>query len=313
VADLAAGLTMARIRYDVLHETRYLYAQPVSLSRQLLHLTPRETPHQSTVAHRIDIEPAPAERAGRDDYFGNRIEQFAVSAAHDELTVIAHSTIDVVRQVFSDTPPSPAWEHVRDRLHQVGPAPLLEPSQYLYASPHVEPLRALARYARLDFHRDRPLFESAQALMRRIHRDFEFDPEATTVSTPLETLLKERRGVCQDFAHFMIGCLRSLGLPARYVSGYLLTRPPPGKPRLVGADASHAWVSVFCPGAGWVDFDPTNCVRPDDQHITVGWGRDFGDVTPMRGVILGGGEHTVEVSVTVTPEGESAAQPLETE
>lgn len=295
---------MARIRYHVLHETRYTYAHPVSLSRQLLHLTPRETPGQHTLDHHITVNPVPAERGTRRDYFGNLLEHFAVGSAHEELVVVAESMMEVTGRDEAGPPVSPAWEFVRDRLHQVGPAPLLEPSQYLYASPHVEPMAALARYARLDFHRGRPLFESASALMQRIHRDFEFDPEATTVSTPLETLLREKRGVCQDFAHLMIGSLRSLGLPARYVSGYLLTLPPPGQPRLVGADASHAWVSVFCPGAGWVDFDPTNCVQPDHQHITVAWGRDFSDVTPMRGVILGGGEHTVDVSVTVTPEDE---------
>ena len=290
-----------QVRYRVEHETHYEYAHPVSSSRQLVHLTPRETPRQKTLDHRIDIAPAPSERAVRQDYFGNLVEQFAVSAAHDTLTVVASSTVEVSCRTYAGTLSSPAWERVRERLRQVGPAPLLEPSQFLYASPHVEPLAVLARYARLDFHRERPLFEAASALMERIHRDFEFDPEATTVSTPLETLLKERRGVCQDFAHFMIGCLRALGLSARYVSGYLLPRPPPGQARLIGADASHAWVSVFCPGAGWVDFDPTNCIRPDDQHITVAWGRDFSDVTPMRGVILGGGEHAVEVSVTVMP------------
>lgn len=301
---------MKRLRYNVLHETRYAYARPVSLSRQMLHLTPRETPRQTTLEHAVDIDPVPAERRARRDYFGNLVDSFTVSAAHDELVVVADSTVEVTGREAADSPASPSWEHVRDRLHQVGPAPLLEPCQFLYASPHIEPLAVLGRYARLDFHRGRPLFEAASALMQRIHRDFEFDPEATTVSTPLETLLKERRGVCQDFAHFMIGCLRALGLPARYVSGYLLTLPPPGKPRLIGADASHAWVSVFCPGTGWIDFDPTNCVQPDDQHITVGWGRDFSDVTPMRGVILGGGEHTIEVCVTVTPEASADRSPI---
>ncbi|MBP6095300.1 MAG: transglutaminase family protein [Methyloversatilis sp.] len=299
---------MSQILYRVEHETHYEYAHPVSSSRQLVHLTPRDTPRQQTLDHRIVIAPVPSERAVRQDYFGNLLEQFTVSTAHDTLTVVAASTVDVTRRFDAGTPSSPSWERVRERLRQVGPAPLLEPSQFLYASPHIEPLAVLARYARLDFHRERPLLEAASALMQRIHRDFEFDPEATTVGTPLETLLKKRRGVCQDFAHFMIGCLRALGLSARYVSGYLLTRPPPGQARLIGADASHAWVSVFCPGAGWVDFDPTNCVRPGDQHITVAWGRDFSDVTPMRGVILGGGEHAVEVSVTVTPLSVAAGQ-----
>ena len=309
---------MSRTRYHGLHQTLYQSAWPVSDSRQLLHLTPRDTPTQRTVRHRIDIAPEPVERSRRTDYFGNVLEQLSIGTAHDTLTVTAESVVDLTPLRTAGVMPSPAWEHVRDRLHQVGPAPLIEPCQYLYASPHIEPLAALARYARLDFRRDRPLFDATLALMRRIHRDFEFDPQATTVSTPLETLLRQRRGVCQDFAHFMIGCLRALGLPARYVSGYLLTLPPPGQPRMVGADASHAWVSVFCPGMGWVDMDPTNCVQPGDQHITVAWGRDFSDVTPMRGVILGGGEHTVDVQVTVTPEHETPpglaanpAQPLE--
>lgn len=311
---------MKAVRYHILHETQYQYAWPVSNSRQLLHLTPREANRQHVVSHRIDIDPVPVERDQRLDYFGNVIEQIAITTPHETLSVSARSVVDVTPRETGELPASPPWEMVRDRLRQVGPAPLLEPCQFLYASPHIEPLAALARYARLDFRRDRPLSEAADALMHRIHRDFEFDPEATTVGTPLETLLKERRGVCQDFAQFMIGCLRSLGLPARYVSGYLLTQPPPGQPRLIGADASHAWVSVYCPLVGWMDFDPTNGVQPDEQHITVGWGRDFVDVTPMRGVILGGGEHSVEVRVTVMPEHEAraqavaaAAQPLERE
>jgi transglutaminase-like putative cysteine protease len=276
----------------------------VSLSRQLLHLTPRETPGQHTLDHHITVNPVPAERGTRRDYFGNLLEHFAVGSAHEELVVVAESTIEVTGRDEAGPPVSPAWEFVRDRLHQVGPAPLLEPSQYLYASPHVEPMAALARYARLDFHRGRPLFESASALMQRIHRDFEFDPEATTVSTPLETLLREKRGVCQDFAHLMIGSLRSLGLPARYVSGYLLTNPPSGQARLIGADASHAWIAVYCPVLGWVDFDPTNNVIPSTEHITLAWGRDFSDVSPLRGVILGGGQHELDVRVTVMPASE---------
>ncbi|WP_018411222.1 transglutaminase family protein [Methyloversatilis thermotolerans] len=312
---------MSSERYVVMHRTRYRYAWPVTLSRQLLHLTPRKTPRQRTQAHRIDIDPPPVERESRSDYFGNAIEQLTIAQTHDTLEVFSHAIVDVGAAECPQTAVSPPWEHVRDRLRQVGTAPLLEPCQFVYTSPHVEPLMALARYARLDFHRGRPMLDATLALMRRIHRDFEFDPEATTVSTPLETLLREKRGVCQDLAHFMIGCLRSLGLPARYVSGYLLTEPPPGQPRLIGADASHAWVSVFCPGQGWLDVDPTNCVQPGKQHITLAWGRDFSDVTPMRGVILGGGEHTVDVSVTVLPEHEAgtaellrkATQPLERE
>jgi transglutaminase-like putative cysteine protease len=182
---------------------------------------------------------------------------------------------------------------------------LLEPAQFLYESPHVELFRDLAAYAEPSFAKGRDMLGAASDLARRIHADFTFDPKATSVSTPLREVLAKRRGVCQDYAHFMAGCLRMLGLPARYVSGYILTAPPPGKPRLVGADASHAWVSVWCGEAGganaWVDVDPTNNMLVGEQHVTLAWGRDFSDVTPMRGVILGGGEQELEVRVTVTP------------
>jgi transglutaminase-like putative cysteine protease len=191
------------------------------------------------------------------------------------------------------------WEEVRDGLRRPG-APL-DPVQYLFESPHVELSRELAAYAEPSFPRGRRMLAAALDLTRRIHADFKFDPKATSVSTPIREVLAKRRGVCQDFAHFMTGCLRALGLPARYMSGYIRTTPPPGQPRLVGADASHAWVSVYCGGTKWVDLDPTNNVVVGDGHVTLAWGRDFSDVTPMRGVILGGGEQDLEVRVTVTP------------
>jgi transglutaminase-like putative cysteine protease len=162
---------------------------------------------------------------------------------------------------------------------------------------------ALRRYAAASFPAGRPTLEALLDLTQRIYRDFTYDPRATTVSTPLNQVWRTRRGVCQDFAHFQIGCLRALGLPARYVSGYLVTKPPPGKPRLVGADASHAWVALYCPGVGWIDADPTNNVLPAEHHITVAYGRDFSDVSPVKGVILGGGHHTLSVAVDVTPVG----------
>jgi len=283
------------MRYDVLHETQYAYESPVVLSQQLLHLTPRAADSQRLEAHRIDVEPAPAETATRDDYFGNPVRQFMLAAPHSALTVRARSRIEVLARAA--LPPSGRWEALRDSLRARAQ---LEPMQFLYESPHVEFFRDLAAYAEPSFAPGRGLVEAALDLTRRIHAEFRFDPRATSVSTPLREVLAKRRGVCQDFAHFMAGCLRMAGLPARYVSGYILTTPPPGKPRLVGADASHAWISVWT-GAGWLDLDPTNNMRVGDQHIALGWGRDFSDVTPMRGVILGGGEQELAVHVTVTP------------
>ena len=289
------------MNYDVLHETVYSYGSPVVLSQQLLHLTPRVLDFQRLGAHRIDIQPAPSESATRDDYFGNPVTQIMLAAPHASLAVRAHSSIEVMRRrAPAATEP---WEQARDRLRHGGGTALLDPMQFLFESPHIEFFRDLAAYAEPSFGKGRDLLEAALDLTRRIHADFRFDPKATSVSTPLREVLARRRGVCQDFAHFMTGCLRSLGLPARYVSGYILTSPPPGKPRLIGADASHAWVSAWCGGAAdsWIDFDPTNNMLVGEQHITLAWGRDFSDVTPMRGVILGGGEQELEVRVTVAP------------
>jgi transglutaminase-like putative cysteine protease len=283
------------VRYDILHETHYRYESPVVLSQQLLHLTPRVVDFQRLEAHAIDVQPIPSETATRDDYFGNPVRQFMLAAPHSALLVRAQSTVEVLPRAA----PAAAgpWEALRERLRAGAP---LEPMDFLYESPHVEFSRDLAAYAEPSFAPGRELVDAALDLMRRIHAEFTFDPKATSVSTPLRDVLARRRGVCQDFAHFMAGCLRMLGLPARYVSGYILTKPPPGKPRLVGADASHAWISVWT-GDGWLELDPTNNMRIGDQHIALGWGRDFSDVTPMRGVILGGGEQELAVRVTVTP------------
>jgi transglutaminase-like putative cysteine protease len=302
------------MKYDVLHETVYSYERPVVLSQQLLHLTPRVVDFQRLGAHRIEVEPAPAETSTRDDYFGNPVTQIMLAAPHASLSVRSHSSIEVLPR--RAPPASEPWERVRDRLRDGGSdgggvsRSLLEPMQFLYESPHIEFFRDLAAYAEPSFGKGRDLLDAALDFTRRIHADFTFDPKATSVSTPLREVLAKRRGVCQDYAHFMTGCLRMLGLPARYVSGYIQTTPPPGKPRLMGADASHAWVSVYCGeggenaagNAGWVDFDPTNNMRVGEQHVTLGWGRDFSDVTPMRGVILGGGEQELEVRVTVMPQ-----------
>ena len=302
-------------RYHVDHQTTYRYESAVSLSRQHLHLTPRNGPWQSCLEHHIDIDPEPTHAHSRVDAFGNPLTQFDIEAPHSRLVVRAQSTVEVRPHL---PPPGSAqraawlgdsagWEDAAAAL-AYGAAPVqLEANRFLFESPYVRVKREFAAYARPSFVAGRPLLVAAVDLMRRIHSEFEFDPEATTVATPVLKILEDKRGVCQDFAHLMLACLRSLGLAARYVSGYLLTKPPPGQPRMVGTDASHAWVSIFCPpgdtgGDGfWVDFDPTNNLLPDTQHITLAWGRDFGDVSPLRGVILGGDAHELDVAVTVTP------------
>jgi len=291
----------APVHYRILHETRYEYARPVVLSQQLLHLTPRDLPWQRCLAHHIGIDPQPAENCDREDYFGNGVKQILLAAPHDVLSVRAESVVETrVHAEQSAGVPMSAWETLRDRLHSSEGEPLFEASHYLYESPQVECLPELRVYSTPSFPKGRRVFDAARELARCIHADFEFDPKATGVTTQLREVFERRRGVCQDFAHLMIGCLRSLGLAARYVSGYVLTTPPAGRPRLIGADASHAWVSVYCGEAGWVDIDPTNDCLVDDEHITLAWGRDFSDVTPMRGVVLGGGEQELEVHVTVS-------------
>jgi len=290
------------MRLHVVHETHYSYSSPVELSQQFLHLTPRPLPWQERHAHRISIEPVPGEYDERDDYFGNRSAIALIAAPHRDLLVRASSVVSVApREKEALARPQTAWESVREQ------ARTRDAAEFLYESPHVETWRELTEFAAKSLVRGRGALEAALDLVHRIHREFEFDKTATSVSTPLREVMKRRRGVCQDFAHLMIGALRAHGLPARYVSGYLLTEPAPGRPRLIGADASHAWVSVWCGGAAgdagsWIEFDPTNDCVVDDEHVTLGWGRDFGDVTPMRGVILGGGEQELKVRVTVSPQ-----------
>ncbi len=299
------------VTYHVIHETAYRYAGPVQLSRQLVRLRPRNTPWQECSWHVIRVEPEVAEWSEMDDFFGNTVVQFALQAPHERLVVEVESHVVVQHRQLALTPEQTTpWERVRDWLHGENGGSALDPAQYLYASPHVPVLRSLAEYARPSFPAGRPLLEGVLDFTARIFKDFRFDPTATTVSTPVETVLKNKRGVCQDFTHLQIACLRSLGLAARYVSGYLLTKPPPGKPRMIGADASHAWVSVFCPELGWVDVDPTNNLLVNQDHVTVAWGRDFSDISPMRGVIFGGGgDHELDVRVTVAPEGEELVDP----
>lgn len=289
-------------RYRVLHETQYRYQSMVSLSQQYLHLTPRAFAYQTVDAHAIRFEPAVGESMDGVDYFGNHTRHVALTAPHDHLLVHAESTVTLhPRPDLARIAGSPPWESVRDRMGRDHSPAAVEACRYLYASPHVNWFPELTAYARISFTPGRPQLEAALDLTERIFRDFKFDGKATDIATPLEQVWRGRRGVCQDFAQLMIGCLRGLGLPARYLSGYILTHPKPGQPRLIGADASHAWVSVWCPLLGWVDFDPTNRCLVRHEHITLGWGRDFSDVTPMRGIVLGGGRQVLDVRVTVLP------------
>ena len=291
----------ARLR--VVHETRYQYTAPVASSRQLLHLKPREFAHQKLLDHRLAIEPTASEMHAATDYFGNSINRAVISAPHMELRVRAESVVILhARDVAAADACIDPWEQTRDEVAAARTADDRGAAEFLFDSPHVPGSAALSAFATRIFRPRRPLVEAVRELSSAIHRDFEFDPSATSISTPIDEVLQIRRGVCQDFAHLMIGCLRSAGLAARYVSGYILTSPPPGQPRLIGSDASHAWVSVYLPGLGWTDFDPTNDCQVDREHVTLAWGRDFSDVTPARGVILGGGEQELAAQVTVSPE-----------
>jgi len=298
---------MNNAHYLVIHETEYRYETSVVHAWQLAHLQPRETPWQRVLEHSLQVEPEPSELARSIDYFGNPVTRFSVARPHTSLLVSARSRVDVAPHAPSTGTETPAWEEVRGEFLDGPASQRFELEQYVAPSPSAPLLPAAAELARCEFTAGRRWLDALLGLTLRIHREFEFDPVATTVSTPIAKLLKSRRGVCQDFAHVMVSALRSIGLPARYVSGYLLTMPPPGQPRLAGADASHAWVSAWCPGLGWVDADPTNAKLADTEFVTVGWGRDYGDVPPLRGVMRGGDEQELEVRVTVEPIGGTAS------
>ena len=291
-------------RYQILHDTHYHYDSPVSLAQQLAHLWPRACDWQRCTEQQLLISPEPTTRRDEQDVFGNPLTRLAFERPHDELLVNARLSVEVLARPELDFNLSPAWDSTRDALTYSGrplTARLLDACRYRFESPYVHLKRSFVEFSESCFPAGRPLMVGVQALMEKIFEEFTFDAEATQVATPLVEVLERRRGVCQDFAHLMLACVRSRGLAARYVSGYLLTQPPPGQARLIGADASHAWVSVFCPVLGWVDFDPTNNVQPALEHITLAWGRDFSDVSPLRGVILGGGTHDPDVRVTVMP------------
>jgi len=287
------------MKYAITHRTTYEYAASVAVSHHVARLEPRQTAVQSPENFSLRISPQPVVRKARADYFGNRLCFFSVQAIHQRLDVIASSHVQVRTQEPSSPDDSPSWEDVAGLFRDPVAPEVISPYQFVFDSPNVRASLDLADYARESFGKGTPLLKGALDLTRRIFEDFKYDSKATTIVTPLEEVLEKRRGVCQDFAHLSIACLRSLGLPARYVSGYLRTRPPEGTEKLVGADASHAWFSIFCPRNGWKDFDPTNNLQVSLEHITVAFGRDFSDVSPVAGILTGGGQHEVKVSVDV--------------
>jgi transglutaminase-like putative cysteine protease len=288
--------------YRIEHETRYRHAGRASTSQHVAYLTPRTLPHQRVLAHEMIVEPLPANGSRRTDYFGNTVNQFTILTPYAEMRAISRSLVEVLpREAPVDPDASQPWEEVRDALLYLRGTPYQDAAQFSYPSPYASPDPKLAAFGRESFEPGRPLVNAAVDLMHRINREFVFDPRATSITTPVTRVLAERHGVCQDFAHLQIASMRSLGLAARYISGYLLTDPPPGQPRLVGVDASHAWLAVWCPRQGWVALDPTNGLLPTLRHVILAWGRDYGDVSPLRGVVLGGQDHTLHVGVSVTP------------
>jgi transglutaminase-like putative cysteine protease len=287
--------------YRIVHKTTYKYKHPVSFGNHVAYLTPRSKPHHACTSHELLVTPTPSALSERSDYFGNAVTLFTIQQPHDELNIEARSRVVIDGPAVLWPDRSPAWDEVVRCLPADLSMAALDAYQFVFESPRVKPGARFADYAAESFLPAKPLTEALLDFTGRIYKDFRFDSKATTVRTAPEEVLRHRRGVCQDFAHLQIACLRSLGLPARYVSGYLRTYSPPGQTKLIGADASHAWVSVYCPGTGWLDVDPTNNLIPSQSHVTVAWGRDYGDVSPVRGVILGGRDHELEVGVEMEP------------
>ncbi|MCB2173797.1 transglutaminase family protein [bacterium] len=287
------------MNYAITHTTAYKYSEPASLSQNELFLHPRTTPFQRVMQSSLAILPEPQYRHRRTDYFGNTVDVFMIQHPHDELVIKARSVVQTSVQAVPDQSATAPWEEVAKRLAAHAHQADFDAYPFLFASPLITVGSQAHAYARVSFTPGRPVLAAALDLMQRIYSEFSYDKTASTIDTTVAQILENRKGVCQDFAHLAISCLRSVGLAARYVSGYLETLPAPGKPKLVGSDASHAWVALFIPDVGWVDFDPTNNLVIGESHITLAWGRDYGDVAPVKGVVMGGGQHRLTVSVDV--------------
>ena len=290
--------------YTVRHRTTYRYRQDVAYSRLVAHLVPRATPHQSPLNFFVQTVPEPVERFERTDFFGNPTDWLTIDEPHDVLDILAESQVHVDAPPELDPAAAPSWEAARAMFEFPSQPQALDALQYTFDTPLTAGNAEVMAYAQRSFSRGRSLLSCALDLNSRIHADFKYDKDATDTRTTVERVFELRAGVCQDLAHAGLAAVRAMGLAARYVSGYLLTHPPPGRERLIVADASHAWFAVWIPPFGWVDFDPTNDVVPGNEHITLAWGRDYGDVAPIHGIITGGSEHEVDVGVDVTPAGE---------
>ncbi|MDR3713076.1 MAG: transglutaminase family protein [Puia sp.] len=298
------------MHYKVTHTTRYTYYEAVSLCHNIARLIPRSTDKQVCRSAVLEIYPAPDILDEYEDFFGNKVTYFAIQHEHKSLTVTVSS--EIVRtnpgtlefSLYENTP----WEAVKEQLYSLRPVDT-DILQYIPETQMTQASPEILEYALRSFTPGRPLFEAARDLMQRIYENFEFEPGFTTVTTPLSLVMKERKGVCQDFAHLAIACIRSVGLAARYVSGYIETIPPEGTEKLTGVDASHAWFALYVPGSGWIDFDPTNNQLPADQYLTIGWGRDYSDIVPLKGVIVSSGPHRLSVSVDVRRVNNNAERP----
>lgn len=291
------------MRYQVIHRTICQYDSPVSVCHYHAKLTPRPLSNQECPWHEITIHPEPLHRYTRHDAYGNAVTYFEIEGSHDRLEVISHCLVKIEAIAGIDPKASPRWEEIRDICQASTWSNASLAAEFVSDSPLIQPSAEMRGYAMQSFTPDRAILDAALELNHRIFSDFTFDPHATHVATPMHESWQKKRGVCQDYAQVMIGCLRSVGLPARYVSGYLETMPPPGQQKLIGADASHAWLSVWCGEAwGWMDLDPTNDLMPSQRHVTLAWGRDFSDVSPLRGVTLGAGNQKIIVAVDVIAE-----------
>lgn len=288
------------MNYRIIHKTQYVHQEPVVLCHNMARLFPRNTENQSCKKTFIHIDPEPSIFHEYEDFFGNKVTYFAIQHEHTQLSVTVSSEIEKKRPVLltMDLYANSTCDQVREQLYEPLPE-CLDARQYIPETPMTASSAEIWSYAAQSFAPNRPAYDAAKELMQRIHQDFEFEPGFTTTATPIRDLMYQRKGVCQDFAHIAIACFRSMGMPARYVSGYIETLAPNGAEKLVGVDASHAWFSAFIPHVGWIDFDPTNNLLPSDQHITIGWGRDYADVPPLKGVILSSGPHQLSVSVDV--------------
>jgi transglutaminase-like putative cysteine protease len=302
---------MRKLLFEISHTTTYDYLSEVSVSHHLLRLTPRDSSRQNCLAHELAILPRPGAVSVRLDYFGNPTHFVGVETPHKQLVITSRSRIAISPVFIPEPLETPAWETARARSRDDYSGEAIESHEFAYPSPLVPAPQEFADYARPSFTPLRPVLDAVADLTQRIAQDFVFDPAATTVTTPVSDVFRQRRGVCQDLAHVQIACLRSHSLPVRYISGYIETSPSPGQPKLRGVDASHAWVSFFCPGHGWIDVDPTNNCFPSLRHITIGWGRDYSDVCPTRGVLIGGENQTLRVAVDVNALGPLQDAPQE--